>query len=135
MANKIYPLYNDSPDFLFIATQSGPLKRITDNFADLTRGLVLLDSAAALAMTLAAPTPGPPVNGGHDGDILQFVVIVTDPEGFDDTTPVNHTVTCPAGVIAGVSSTLTFVSSAGESCSLIAYNGCWWVFAGTAAAS
>ena len=84
-------------------------------------------------MTLAAPIAGQPSAGlgGMDGQELRIIVAATEPL----TSQVAHTVTCPANSINGTFSTMTFVPTIGESISLVAWNGKWWKYIGSAGLS
>lgn len=131
MANRIDPLYPANiPKFLFVADTSAPIQQAGSN-APITNGLVILNSASALAMTLAAPRPGPQVEGGDDGSTLHFLVGQTS----SATEPVTHTITCPTGSVKGVFTTISLQGIIGETQTLIAWNGLWMMLTGTAAMS
>lgn len=75
---------------------------------------VIIDGAAALAITLVAPTAGAP-GTGDDGMIMRFI----------GKTAYAHTVTTPADKINGTDDKATF-SAAGDHITLIAYGGVWY---------
>lgn len=77
----------------------------------ITRGLVALDAAGALAMTLAAP-----VAGQDDGKELKIV----------DQTGHAHTVTTPANGLNGAYHIFTFNGYLGNAVTLVAQGGVWW---------
>ena|ERR1700691_4547355 len=129
--NQVYPLStSDAGEILFVATQSGPIQRQDHGGEPVRRGLVIIDSPSdALALTLAAPLPGPQIAGGHDGCVLQIIVGASGSEP-DGSLPAGetavHTVTFPSGAInGGAFSTASFSPRGGDSLSLIAYNGYW----------
>jgi hypothetical protein len=95
-------------DKLEIETASGAV--------GIVEGLSLITAGAAIALTLAAPTPGGP-GVGDDGKHLSFM----------STTAFAHTVTTPAGKINGSKLTATFGAAVGNNIELIAYNGVWYV--------
>ena len=123
MANQFWSVNTDTPQCVFVANTSGPIAR-TDNGALIHRGLVLLNSTAALALTLDAPKAGSPSLGGEDGVRLDIVVVASAPL----TAPVTHTISFPTGSInGGVASTLSFAGQTNVTASLIAFNGYWWL--------
>ncbi len=81
----------------------------------LTHGTGILDGAAALAMTLAAPTAGTQETGGNDGQELTII----------SKTAHAHTVTTPANAINGGKHILTFANE-GDCVVLVAYGGVWF---------
>jgi hypothetical protein len=138
MANQVYPLSpGDTGEMLFVATQSGAIQRQDHGGEPIRRGLVIIDSpSAALALTIAAPLPGPQISGGHDGCVLQIIVGASGSEP-DGSLPAGetavHTVTFPSGAInGGTFTTASFVPQVGTSLSLIAYNGYFFKFIGSA---
>jgi hypothetical protein len=82
-------------------------------------GLAVLNGAAALAMTLVAPTVGLPSAGGDDGKELTIMDIA----GKDNT------VTTPADGLNGVHHIATWGGAAGDFQTLVAYNGSWYTAA------
>jgi len=80
-------------------------------------GLVILTKVSAGAYLLAAPIAGLPSAGGDDGRRLDII----------DGTGHAHTVTTPANGINGVNHILTAAGTKGQSVSLKAYNGTWYV--------
>jgi hypothetical protein len=125
MANTSFAITPDTPNVLFIASQSGPIARVDALGAAITRGTVILNAATPLALTLAAPKAGPQMTGGEDGNILTIINIQDCP-----LTGSGHTITAPTNSIRGAGSTLTFTTVSAETISLIAYGGVWYPFGG-----
>ena len=85
-----------------------------------TEGSVVITKTTAAAMTLAAPASGSPANGGNDGQRLKIFA----------THGAAHTITTPSNVINGNKHVCTF-ANAGDSISLEAYGGVWYVLSTT----
>lgn len=80
-------------------------------------GKVFLNTGAASAITLAAPTAGAPGSGGQDG--VRVEIIAVDAYGYVLTTPANK--------INGADDTATWAAAVGNSIVLVAFNGVWYV--------
>ncbi len=82
-------------------------------------GVVLLNGASALAMTLAAPKAGSRAAGGDDSKRLKIAAITAHA----------HKVTTPQNKINAADDTVTY-AAVGDWCELVAYNGMWYATLG-----
>lgn len=82
---------------------------------------IFLTYAGISTLTLANPVAGAPISSGQDGATL----VITDTKGYA------HTVTTGANGINGAKHIATFSAALGSSFTLRAYNGSWWMQAGT----
>ena len=82
----------------------------------ITSGRVFLQAGSAAAITLAAPTAGPPGAGGNDGQVLSIIAL----DAFA------YTVTTPANKINGADDTATWTAAVGNNIELVAYGGVWY---------
>lgn len=80
-------------------------------------GNVFLNTGTAGAFTLALPTAGLPSVGGNDGQ--ELTIFAQDAFAY--------TVTTPANGYNDAHHIATFGAAAGDSISLVAYGGFWWV--------
>lgn len=80
-------------------------------------GTAFLNTGAASAITLAAPTAGLPAAGGNDGQRLAIIAL----DAFA------YVVTTPANKINGNEDTATWAAAVGNSIELVAWNGVWYV--------
>jgi len=80
-------------------------------------GKVVITKGSAAALTLAAPIPGLPAAGGHDGQLLNIICI----------SAFAHAVTTPSNKINGNKATITFGAAAANNVQLEAYSGVWYV--------
>lgn len=84
----------------------------TSGAISIKSGTEIITLAGTAALTLAAP-----VAGQDDGKELRVI----------STTANAHTITTPSNKINGAYHIFTFSGYIGNSVSLIAYNGIWWV--------
>jgi len=124
-------LLSSSPDKNTILAQTyDALSAVEHDIAagaiGLTAGVVVIDGAGALALTLADPTSGSQdaATPGNDGQELTIV----------GKTAHAHTVTTPANGINGNKHILTF-ANVGDSATLVAYGGVWYLLNTTATLS
>ena len=82
---------------------------------------LFLTYAGVTSITLANPTVGSPINGGQDG----ATIVITDTKGYA------HTVVTGTNGINGAKHIATFGGTLGASVTLKAYNGSWWLQAGS----
>ena len=80
-------------------------------------GKVIITKTSAVALTLAAPLPGLPSAGGHDGQLLNIICV----------TAYAHVVTLPSNKLNGNKATITFAAAVGNNVQLEAYNGVWYL--------
>ena len=80
-------------------------------------GKVVITKASAAALTLAAPLPGLPSAGGHDGQLLNIICI----------TAFAHVITLPANKLNGNKGTITFSAAVANNVQLEAYGGVWYI--------
>ncbi len=110
----------DKIDAAIAALQQGERDKLEIEAAagavGIVEGLSVITAGAAIALTLAAPTPGGP-GIGDDGKHLSFL----------STTAFAHTVTTPANKINGSKLTATFAAAVDSNIEFIAYNGVWYV--------
>ena len=83
----------------------------------ITAGKVVLHTGAASAITLALPTAGLPAASGND----------TQEPAIFSYDAYAYTVTTPSNGLNGAKHIATFGAAAGNSITLIAYNGFWFV--------
>jgi len=80
-------------------------------------GNVFLNTGTAGAFTLALPTAGSVASGGNDGQEMAF--FAEDAEAY--------TLTTPTSGYNDAHHIATFGGAAGDSITVVAYNGFWWV--------